>query len=496
MNLNKIKNFLKDKTNLTIVLIILFGILVRIYYLIVTYAQPLWWDEAEYLLMAKYFATGIRSIDLLASRPLLLPIILAFFMKIGLNYEIIFRLIEIVISSLGLVFIYLSTKELFNKEVGIVSTLLLSVFYLNLFYTERILLDSIAPTFWVISIYFFTKGYINKKDNRKFYLSAFFGSIGIMFYNQTMGIFILYLIFLLISERLNLFKEKRFYIFGLIAIITFIPNFILNQILYKNPIEFVNTGLSVGNFSTANYSQNILIYLKYLPFYLGNLLLAIFIISLVILVIKFIIGIDLIIKNPNNETKKELFIFLWLLISFLVIIKIVGHFEDRYIMPTFIPLFIISSLGIYKIKEQIIKPSNRSVIYAVIILLLLVISFTQLKKAEDIIKPKAESFKELKEAGIWIKENSNSEDKILTSNTPILLYYSERKIISFPEKEEELISLIQKEKPKYILISVFTGNPNYINNVLKYNYLKPMKVYQSGNALILAVFEIEYNKLQ
>lgn len=490
--IEKIKTWLDDKYNQTFIIILFFGILVRLYYLIVTAGQPLWWDEAEYVLMGKYFATGNLFSGLLASRPLLLPIIIAFFMKVGLGHEIIYRLLEFLISSVALVFIYLTAKELFNKEVGIISTFLLSVFYLHLFYTSRILLDSIAPTFWIISIYFFTKGYLLKKDNKIFYLSAFFGAVGVFFYNQTIALFIVYLIFLLLVEKLNLFKEKRFYIFGLVALATFSPNFILNQVLYKNPVEFITTGISVGDVLTANYWDNLKIYLSYFPTYLGVVLLVLLIISIIVIFYKLIIATDIVIKKPDLEMKKELLLLLWLIIPFLAIIKIVGHFEDRYIMPVFIPVFIITSLGIYKLKSYVEKPTNKLRVYAVVIIVLIIISFTQLKQADEIIKGKKDSFIQMKMAGEWIKQNSGPEDKILASFSPMLPYYSERKVVIFPSYENELMPLIQKERPKYLLVSVFTGNPPYISNLSNYQIFNPVQIYQIENNLIVGVFEIAY----
>jgi len=489
----KIKSWLKDKHNRIFLLVLTIGILLRLYYLIITANQPLWWDEAEYVLMGKFFAGGELLTGLLASRPLLWPMIIASLTKINLGSEIILRTIEFLTSSIGLIFLYLTTKKLFNKEVGIITTLLLSVFYLHLFYTARLLLDSLAPTFWIISIYFFTEGYLLKKDNKKFYLSAFFGSLGVFIYNQTIAIFIIYLIFLLITEKLKLFKGKKIYIFALVAVITFIPNLIANQVLYGNPLEFVKIGFEVGNVADADYLGNIKIFLGHMPEYLGITLLILFIISLIVVFYKLILGIDLAIKKPDIETKKELFLFIWLIISFLIIVKIVGHFEDRYIMPTFLPLFIITALGIEKIKNKVIKKENVRIVYAVIIILLVIISFTQIKHADQLIKFKKDSFIQVKEAGLWIKDNSEKQDKIITSFLPMLAYYSERKIVSFPGLEEEIVPTIKKEKPKYLLISIFTGNPNYINNIPNYKMLKVMHTQKAESDIILAVFEIDYN---
>ncbi len=496
MNLDKLRSWTKDKHNQVFLLIIIFGIILRLYYLVITKNQVLWWDEAEYLLMAKYFAAGDLFMNLFASRPLLLPLLWALFMKIRLGHEIIFRLVEVIVSSLGLVFMYLVTEKLFNKETGIVSALLLSVFYLHLFYTTKLLLDAFAVTFWLISIYFFITGYLNKENNKRFYLSAFFGAVGVFFYNQTIALFITYLIFLLIVERLNLFKKKKFYMFGIIALLTFSPNFILNQVLYDNPTEFITKGISTGDVLTADYSGNLIEFLKYFPNYLGWMLLIIFIISLFLVFYDLFLGIDIIIKKPDLESKKKLFLFLWLIISFLVIVKIVGHFEDRYIMATFAPVFIIISLGLYQIKEwSINKFKNKYLVYALIILLLLIISISQVKLADNIIKSKKDSFKELKDAGLWIKENSMPSETILASTTPVMIYYSERKIVDFPEKEEDFRDLLLRKKPKYMVISVFTGSPSYVNNLMTYEYFNPVKVYQIENNLILAVFEIDYNKI-
>ena len=114
---------------------------------------------------------------------------------------------------------------------------------------------------------------------------------------------------------------------------------------------------------------------------------------------------------------------------------------------------------------------------------------------DDTIKSKKDSFLPLKEGAMWIKENSNPIDTILTSSSPMMLYYSERKIVNFPDKEEELTSLILEKRPKYMVVSIFTGNPNYINNLMNYTYFKPVKTYQSENFFLLAIFEIEYDKI-
>jgi 4-amino-4-deoxy-L-arabinose transferase-like glycosyltransferase len=424
-----------------------------------------------------------------------MSLIFALFIKLGIGHEAVYRFFEFAISSTGLVFIYLIAKEIYNKKVGIISCALLSVFYLHLFYTARLLLDSIAPTFWAISIYFFIKGYIKEKNNKYFYLAAFFGAIGVFFYNQTISLFILYLVYLFITERINLFKEKRYYIFGLVALATFIPNLILNKILFGNPVEFIRVGLTVGNVLTASYWENVKIYLSYFPVYLGTILFLAFIISLVLFAYKIILGIDLIIKSKEFEARKDLFLLLWIIIPFLLLIKIVGHFEDRYLMPIFIPIFIIIALGFDKLRIQIAKISSKNIAHAVIIILVLLISYNQILMADSIIEAKKTSFQELKEAGIFIEQNTNRGDKIIASFTPMLTYYSGRQIIHLPETEKEMYDLIKEQKPKYLIVSVFSTHPQYINKIINNPAFIGVKAYKQNDALVAAIFEIDYSRL-
>ena len=69
----RIKEFLRDKYTVGLLAIIIAAFLIRVYFLIITKSQPLWWDEAEYGAMAKYFAHIIPGFEVNAQRPFLFP---------------------------------------------------------------------------------------------------------------------------------------------------------------------------------------------------------------------------------------------------------------------------------------------------------------------------------------------------------------------------------------------------------------------------------------
>src|SRR3989344_754983 len=209
---DKIKDWFKDPLNIVLVLILVFSLTIRLYYFILTKTQPLWWDEAEYLLKAKSLAFGTPDTGWAAAiRPLLFPILAAFIFKIGLT-EISLRFLWAVLSTINIWLLYLIGKTMFNKKVGLIAAFLLSVFYLDLFYTTRMLVDMPQIFFILLGTLFFVKYYFSNgsKNLILFVLPILFLGALMRF---TVGIFVMaLLIFLLSTERLALFKEKKWYL--------------------------------------------------------------------------------------------------------------------------------------------------------------------------------------------------------------------------------------------------------------------------------------------
>ena len=111
---NKIKNWLKNPYNLSLLAILVFAFLIRIYFFLLTKNQPLWWDEAEYMLKAKSIALGTPETGWSAEiRPILFPFLASIFFLAGLG-EIPLRLIMVFISLISIFFIYFIGKNIFN----------------------------------------------------------------------------------------------------------------------------------------------------------------------------------------------------------------------------------------------------------------------------------------------------------------------------------------------------------------------------------------------
>ncbi len=163
----KIREWIKK--NWVFVGIILFALIIRIYYFILTNGQVLWWDEAEYMNMAGRWAFGL-DYNFGPVRTILFPIISSLFLRI-VNGEILSRLLILILSVASVIGIYYLGKELYNKKVGLLSAFLMSIFYLNLFFTYRLLVDIPSLTFFIFSSFFLYK-YFKTNSNKALYLAA------------------------------------------------------------------------------------------------------------------------------------------------------------------------------------------------------------------------------------------------------------------------------------------------------------------------------------
>ena len=86
--------------------------------------------------------------------------------------------------------------------------------------------------------------------------------------------------------------------------------------------------------------------------------------------------------------------------------------------------------------------------------------YTEFNHTDAIVKYKITSYQEVKDAGLWIKQNSNKNDIIITASTMQITYYSERKISDFypdpsDKNETGFDNKIKQLKPRYIVIDAF-----------------------------------------
>ena len=445
---NKILGFIENNFNILIIAVFIFSLIIRLKYL--TINSAVWYDEAEYLSAAKDWAFGIPY-DFNFVRPALLPFIWTIFYKLGAG-EFFLRIILLLFSLASLILTYLIGKILFNKYVGLIALTITSFHYLNLFYTARLLTDIPSFTLLLFTVYFFLEVYINKKDNYIYLMGlTFVLSILMRFPAGTLGGVLL--LYLLLTEGFKFLKNKKLWAsIGIFFII-----FMLYSIWY-----YINYNKIPIFEASAFYTPAILLKqsLGFMPTTLmspGYIFIILLLIGLGTILFNIILGYDLLKKD--KELKKQLFVFLWVLVIFSYFAFYAGLVEDRYFFYIYSALFIIIGWVLLKLND-FLKKYHKFLGIIVIILILCTTGYQQLIYADNLIKIKADSYIQFKYAGEYIKQNSNSKDKVIAAGIPQLTYYSEREIIYWPDRDK-FKELIKDKSIKYLVLSALESTPEW-----------------------------------
>lgn len=460
----KIKLFLNDRINLLFLAVLLFGLILRLKYF--TMNQALWYDEAEYLCIAKNWAYGL-SYPVSILRPPLFPLFEAIAYKTGFGSELFFRSIELMFSIGSILLTYFLGKELYNKKVGLIASFLMSFFYEHLFYTARIMTEIPTLTLWLLSLYFFWKGYVKTESKKYLWLAAFVIALSTLIRYTGLMVGAVILIFLLFSERLNFLKKKEIWVFALIALLTLSPYLIWSYKTYGK-IGFLTAGTGYGiKFNPFNYI-NLFNYIKHFSTYLyspipflGSTIFQIFLILFLggvgISLFNLAIGWDLIKKEES--LKSDLFMIASILVPLLYFSKL-PSFETRYLICIFPAVFFFTAKMLLIIDDYL-KKYHKLLAIGIIGLILCLGAYHHIKFADNVIKNKATSFVDFRQAGEWIKQNSEPDNKIIGDGAPMIQYYSDRRVIGWGGPEENFLKYIQEQKPKYMLLSAVERAPDW-----------------------------------
>jgi hypothetical protein len=301
------------------------------------------WDETNYVYYAKYFSIyGFLSIPPRHDGHVpLFSWILAIFYRVFGESPFLSHLIVLSFSFLSLYFTFLFAKQLFNKEIGIIASILL--FFSPIFFSisGQSLLDIPLVAFSMMTLYFFIK------KNRLFYLLSAFCLV----LTKEPGI-----ILILALVVYKFFKKDKFFVtlFYMIPVLIFFvwETWYYTQTGYfggemKNLLIshiFPNNGLM----SLSTILKQFLAVIYQITFWNYEWILTFTIIFAVLTHKKFF----------NSNVK-----FLLILILFYVIFFSFAPLLPRYLLPIYPIFFIISAKSLYSMGK------GRWVIFIIIIIL-------------------------------------------------------------------------------------------------------------------------------
>ena len=514
----KVKNFFfswaKDNYDKIFLLTLTLALIIRIWVFTKTFDQPIWWDAADYLATAKAWAgLNANMLDIwYYRRGFFWPLFSSIFFRFGLG-ETTVRL-AVVFFSTGIVFLtYFLIKEMFNKEVALYTSIISTFSWVFLFFSGRPLTSLPATFFLLLAILFFWKGYAKNQGKKYLYLFGLFYAIAALTRMQFLLFTLPLIVFIFTKEKFKFLKNKQLWTTALIFFLVFSPLILVYYQHYGNPATdilnyyFRIDGISqTGELGGSGDTSKLFDYFKNLPYALSTPVFVLFIIGLFYFIGDVLLGIDKIFKNPRIQ--KKFFMLLWIITNFLVLGYITENVEQRYMMPSLVFLFTISTIPLTKLSNYIknTKYKDKSIIIVAIILIVLLIPGLQF--ASSLIDSKKTSYLEVKQSGEWIKENSNPGDLVLSASQPQTAYYSERPTNKLhlayrrdiPKgNETEFYEYVETERPRYLILSIFEmrAQPEW---VIRYperfpDRVTPVQVYSQGSQPVLIIYEFNYDFL-
>lgn len=488
---NKFLNWFKDPFNSLLAALVIFTIVIRLYYFFITWNQPLWWDEAEYFQMARKWAFGI-DYQIVPVRPVLLPFLITIFFKISEN-QLLPRLLELVISITSVLGVYYLGKGIYDKKVGLIAAFFMSVFYLSIFYTYRLLVDIPSMAFFTFSAFFIFK-YFKSQKAKYIYIASILIGIGTLFRITTAILLLAVLIYLIFTEKHKFLLKKEIWISLGIFILILLPYIIWGYIQFNG---FIITKAAAWNAPKGNVIAGGLIvlknYISLFPTYLTWVLLIFFILGIVLL-LRFLIGFDIMLKQKEMKLRGDFFIILLLIIPLIINSFSIQFNDDRYIFCSFPSIFIIASIFIMFCFNYIKKKTKILAIIFVIALLFFV-AYSEIKAGDNLVKQKISSYSEIMDAGLFLNNDSTALDIIATSSLYQVGFYSKRNTINFPQTEKEFETLLKSNKNiKYYMISAYEKSPEWTYSYPQENNLTVVRAYffdQAQTKPMVVIYKIK-----
>jgi len=153
-----------------------------------------------------------------------------------INYKAPFFLISL-LGTIGVGFLYLFAKNIFNKKTALISTIIFSLSFPMINWSNQLINNVPAFSLFITGLYFISEIFTNKNNRlSRYILSALFFALSVWMRYEYL-IFIFFLIPWIYRTRRSI-KLKYFIIAILVFILLLTPILFLNYQLHKSPLAF------------------------------------------------------------------------------------------------------------------------------------------------------------------------------------------------------------------------------------------------------------------
>ena len=117
---------------------------------------------------------------------------------------------------------------------------------------------------------------------------------------------------------------------------------------------------------------------------------------------QLILGFDIFFKQKDKSLNADFLVLLWIIIHLIFYVIIFRAANDRWLLMLMPAVFYVSAKGINLVYD-FIKKYNKILSVIILVLILIAGSYQNLSHASQLINQKKDTYKEIKDAGLWLK---------------------------------------------------------------------------------------------
>lgn len=330
-----------------------------------------WWDETVYLSMADAFAGNNYFFEYF--RPPLLPFMLYIFGTFAGITIVAGKVFSLLVSMATVAVSYLLVRKILDREKALIVAFLFAINSYSIFYSTRILSESLTVLLNLLALGFLYLSY--ERNSLKYAaLTGIFIALGAMTKHLSAYFVFAAVAYLYLTTGMGFLRDKKIYVIGLLTLLVMSPWLVFDWLQFGNPFwaQLQNIGMSPP--------EGILFYPLVLPIFVG------------------IQGIFALFALNLKKMKTDKFLLLnWVtVITGLVVMSLVSHKEDRFLMVILPSIIILESIGLYNFVNILDKKirKNAMVFIAAVLSIFTFVLFIQMPnqyedlmyKCNDVIK--------------------------------------------------------------------------------------------------------------
>jgi len=437
-----VRNRVVRRENVSLVIIVALGLFLR--------SWDLGWngfngDESIYsgqaasLLGEQDF---LKDFAVFRAHPLLLQSLLSVAFALFGIHDTVARMVPVIFGTLSIFVTYLLAKELFDRKVALVSSLVLALLPFHIVFSRQVLLDVPLSFFVILFLYFVTKFKISERNIYSYWSGV---SCGLCLISKEVGIIMLpiFVAYAFITHTLKLRKFVVFLIGFAFAIVPYVLLILIRR-------DAVNALFIYANFQ-VNREATILS-----ARYASTLINEAFGYVLSILIIVSVLLILIECKSSGSRKYRDQIILLVITLGTLFLFyQLLPSQGDRFLI-TLMPVGVILGCS-FLVTNYVNRLNKRKVIYLCLVPLIILsnnffisklLPVDELRLSDNLGTPWK------REVALWIKNNTPSDANILTAQMTmanVIRFYSNHEVYTFELSSNP--SYIRLDNPALLILN-------------------------------------------